>query len=73
MKLGFSVNLQIDNLCFCLRYKIKHNQGCLNKEYAIFEHIRLSGPIPEVKSALINDYKNIACSEESQAKQGVGE
>ena len=35
-----------------IRVKIenKQNPGCLNKEYnAIFEHIIISGPIPEVK------------------------
>ena len=32
--------------------------------------IRISGPIPGVnKSALINDYENIACSEESEQSQ----
>ena len=32
--------------------------------------IRISGPIPGVKkSALINDYENIACSEESEQSE----
>ena len=68
MKEAFPVNLQIKNL-FLLKIKIKQKPGCQirNITQSLSSFIRISGSIPEVKNpALIIDWENIACWEESE-------
>ena len=60
IKISFSVKLQTECLCFCLTRAAK----ATNKMQSLRTFLKISVPISGVKkSALINDYENIAYSE----------
>ena len=66
IKIAFSVKLQTECLCFCLTRAAK----ATNIMESSRRFIKISGPIPGVKkSALINDYENIAYSEECEQSE----
>ena len=52
-----------------LNIKIKHNPGCPKKEYnAAFKHFH-QNIRSRKKFALTNDWKNVACWEESEQRE----
>ena len=72
MKTVFPIKLRTECLCFCLSEKLEKTRAAQarNIMQSLSTFIRISGPIPGVnKSALINDYENIACSEESEQSE----
>ena len=69
MKIAFSVKLQTECLCFCLRQKLEKTQAAQTRNImqSLGTFIRISALVLGVKkSALINDHENIAYSGEPE-------